>query len=119
MPVKIVMAMVLVAIGFAAGVKVTNNARDAELYAIRQKHEQELIERGQEAANIIEEALNEQQKTRIEYRTKYIDKIRIVERTNKCRLDDDSLRLWQEAITNINAKASRSDAAMPAASPTQ
>ena len=107
------------AIGFAAGVKATNNARDAEMYAIQQKHEQELIERGQEAANIIEEALNERQKTRIEYRNKYIDKIRIVERTNKCRLDDDSLRLWQEAIASINAKASRSDAAMPTTSPTQ
>ena len=114
----IILVVMLIA-AFISGVKVTNNARDAELYAAQQANEHLMLERGQEAADLIQEVMNEKQKSKVIYRTKYIDKVRIIERTNKCKLDDDSLRLWQEAINDINTKTNSLDAALPTASPTQ
>ena len=116
---KAIILVVILISSFMAGVKVTNNARDAELYAEQQKNDKLMLERGQEAADLIQEVMNEKQKSKVIYRTKYVDKVRVIERTNKCKLDDDSLRLWQEAIASINGKTNSPNAALPTASPTQ
>ncbi len=116
---RIVVICLVSIVSFYAGVKITNNARDAELYAEKKHNERLAIQRGQEAADIIQEVMDEKSKERVVYRTKYIDRIRIVERNNKCKLDDDSLQLWQEAINRVNAKAFVFDAAMPATTANQ
>jgi len=117
MQARLIIMGIVASLSFFAGVKVTNNARDAELYAVQQANDALMLIRGQEAADIIQEVLDEKQKTRVKYRTKYIDKIRIIERTNKCKLDGDSLRLWKEAIDDINSKANSLDATLPPTSP--
>ena len=114
MPYQALIALFIFLAGLGLGMKLTNNARDAELYIAQQAAEELALIRGQEAADIIQEVLDEKQKTKIIYRTKYIDKARAVERTNQCKLHDDSLQLWQEAINNINTQTLGTDAAMPA-----
>jgi len=118
MQARLILIAIIASLSFYAGVKVTNNARDAELYAAQQANEKLLIERGQEAADIIQGVLDEKQKSKVIYRTKYVDKVRIIERTNKCKLDDDSLRLWQEAIDYTNSEAASIDAALSTTSST-
>lgn len=85
--------------GFTTGVRITNHARDAkELVAQRevQARYEEAVNRGNKIAAKLEE-----EKTRVERHYEDLDRrVDAVTATpvyHSCKLDDDGLRLWNEA----------------------
>lgn len=97
---------------FTAGYKAGVNSIKADLLEQQQEFERIRLQDGQEAADLIQEVLDEQRKEKIIYKTKYVDRIRNVT-VDSCKLDAERLQIWQSAINAANGIASEADKPNP------